>query len=458
MRSGDTLEIVTSSPGPEGEGLAVHEGVTVHVPRAFPGERVQVRIAHVSRQHPRAHAELRVLLEPHPERRSSPCVHHFDPGGKPGTKFGAVACTGCALLSLAVPAQRALKQELLNNQFGLAVDRVVAAPEEFGYRWSSKRVVGGKPGALVLGSYMQGSHTLAPMHACRVDHPEIVLAAEELRRVADSLAIEPYDERSGSGDLRYAWFKTDGQQLLLTLVTAREDSRAASELPERLRRPIGIAWSLQPGPGNNLRGQPPVILRGAAELNFTLADTPLTVGPLGFLQPNPTVAALAYHDLVAGPSGEEPPTGELAFDLYAGPGVTTQLLRQHFSEVRACEAYPESAAQLGLPPERAEDFLERQQATGEPPSLVIANPPREGLGPRVCAALLQLAPQRLHIMSCGPAGLARDLAALASGYRMLGLRAYDTLPQTPHVELVAWLERHADVNAEPGTDPVPGDS
>jgi len=449
VRNGDTLEIEIAALGPEGEGLASHDGLTVHVPGAFPGERVQVRIAHMSRQHPRAHAELRQVLTPHPERRVSHCVHHRDPGNKPNS----IACTGCPLLSLAVTAQRTHKQELLASSFGLHVDHVVAAPEEFGYRWSSKRVVGGRPGALILGSYMRDSHKLVPMHACRVDHPEIVLAAEELRRVADSMAIEPYDERSGAGDLRYVWLKTDGHTTLLTLVTARTDSRAASELPERLRRPAGLAWSVQPGPGNNLRGQAPVILRGEASLNFSIADIPLTVGPLGFLQPNPTVAALAYHDLITGPTGE-PLTGELALDLYAGAGVTTQLLRNHFAEVRACEAYPESAAQLGLPPERAEDFLERQQTEGARPGLVIANPPREGLGPRVVAALQQIAPQRLHIMSCGPAGLARDLAALAGDYQLLGLRAYDTLPQTPHVELVAWLERRTTDRGEP----VPKDS
>ena len=36
----------------------------------------------------------------------------------------------------------------------------------------------------------------------------------------------------------------------------------------------------------------------------------------------------------------------LAFDLYAGAGVTTHALRQRYREVVACEAHPESAAQL----------------------------------------------------------------------------------------------------------------
>ena len=445
VRSGDTLELDldTLAPGGEGVGPYAHEPgpVAVHVPGGFPGERVRVRLTHVSRQQPRAHADLREVLQPHPGRRPSPCVHH-DPGAFVERK--QPLCTGCPLLSLTVADQRELKRQLLAREHGLQVDTVIAAPEELGYRWSSKRVVGGSAGQLILGSYVRGSHVLAAMHACQVDHPQIVLAAEELRRVADSLAIEPFAEKTATGDLRYAWFKTDGRDVLLTLVTAGADSRAARELPERLRRPAGIAWSVQPSAGNNLRGAAPQLLRGADQLAPELAEVPVTISPLGFLQPNPAVAALAYADLVREAHGV-PLSGALAFDLYAGAGVTTGLLRRTFAEVRACEAYPESAAAQGLPPETAEDFLRRQQDT---PALVIANPPREGLRPDVCASLLRLAPPRIHIMSCGPAGLARDLAALtapadpaAGKYKLVALRAYDTLPHTPHLELVAWLER-----------------
>ncbi len=441
VKSGDTRELDLDTLAPGGEGVGPHEGLAVHVPGGFPGEQVRVRLTHVSRQQPRAHAELRALLRAHPGRRPSPCVHH-DPGAFHDRK--QPLCTGCPLLSLAVADQREHKRQLLAREHGLQVDAVIAAPEEYGYRWSSKRVVGGTAGQLVLGSYVRGSHTLAAMHACQVDHPQIVLAAEELRRIADSLAIEPFDEQTRAGDLRYAWFKTDGRDVLLTLVTASEDSRAARELPERLRRPAGIAWSVQPGAGNNLRGAPPRLLRGADQLVSELAEVPVTIGPLGFLQPNPAVAALAYADLIRDPNGE-PLSGPLALDLYAGAGVTTQLLRRSFTEVRACEAYPESAAALGLTPETSEAFLRRQQDT---PTLVIANPPREGLRPDVCAGLLRLAAPRLHIMSCGPAGLARDLAQLTSPtgltptpYRLVALRAYDTLPHTPHLELIAWLER-----------------
>src|SRR5690606_27563315 len=158
----------------------------------------------------------------------------------------------------------------------------------------------------------------------------------------------------------------------------------------------------------------------------------------------PIVAAQAYRDLV-GPPPSEPEAGigrSLACDLYAGAGVTTKLLGQRFSQVVPCESYPESAAALGVEPETAEAFCRRWLAESQPtPELIVANPPRAGLGEAVCAGLLALAAERVHIMSCNPATLRADLDRLAPGYQRIGLRGYDTLPQTPHVELVAWLRR-----------------
>lgn len=434
MRAGDLVDLVITDLSPAGDGIgtlpeyapasddpSVPPAREVHVPGAFPGEVAGIRLLHVSRQHPRAHAELRQLRQPHPSRRDPPCPHHGLAG----------ACNGCPLLPLPVAIQRELKADLLARTHDLHVDRVVASPREFAYRWSSKRVLGGTPGRITLGSYTRGTHQVVAMDTCRVEHPVILAAADELRAAADALEIEP------DTDLRYAWFKTDGHDLLLTLVTRDHASRAARELPARLHRPVGIAWSVQPCHGNNLRGEPPVLLRGRGELRFGFEGVTVSVGPLGFLQPNPATAALAYHDLLRDEHGALL-TGARAFDLYAGAGITTALLRQNFKTVEASEAYSESAASLGIDPETTESFLQRPHTT---PDLVLANPPREGLGSDVCAALVHLAPPRINIMSCGPAGLARDLAALSARYHLAGLRAYDTLPHTPHIELVAWLVR-----------------
>jgi 23S rRNA (uracil1939-C5)-methyltransferase len=197
---------------------------------------------------------------------------------------------------------------------------------------------------------------------------------------------------------------------------------------------------VQSAASNSARGEAPELARGVSTLNTELMGETIEVGALGFLQPNPRTAELCYRALTEWPENAK---GALAFDLYAGSGVTTRALARSFANVVPCESYPESAQALGVPPETAENFLARVLADAERgvPELVVLNPPRKGLGPEVCARLRELGSPEVRIMSCGPEGLARDLKALDPDYELVSLRAFDTLPQTPHVELVAKLRR-----------------
>lgn len=421
MRAGDELELTLTALSPRGDGLADVDGRTVHVTGAFPGERIRARVDAVSRQHPRAFARLRELLAPHASRREPPCPRHASVDG---------ACTGCPLMALDVEAQRAEKVTRA-RALGLPIDGRARGGAALGYRMSAKRVVGGEAGRVVLGSYRRGTHRLADMRGCLVDHPRITDAADAIADAASAIGVVPFDGESG--DLRYVWLKTDGARVLATLITASDETRAEA-LAAALPASIAVAHSVQPSRGNALRGGAPRALRGAGSLTVTMAGVATEVGPLGFLQPNPAVAADAYRELT------RDARGALALDLYAGAGVTTALLRERFDEVIPCESYPESAAALGVAPEEVAPFLERLRDRAV--DLVVANPPRAGLGDAACEALVALGAPRLHVMSCDADTLARDLDALAGAYSVESLVAWDTLPQTPHLELVTRL-RHA---------------
>ena len=79
-------------------------------------------------------------------------------------------------------------------------------------------------------------------------------------------------------------------------------------------------------------------------------------------------------------------------------------------------------------------------ALGAPPDVVIADPPRAGLGTALTQALLRLRPRALVYVACDGAALGRDLkAAAGAGYRLAALRAFDLFPMTAHVECVALL-------------------
>ncbi len=74
--------------------------------------------------------------------------------------------------------------------------------------------------------------------------------------------------------------------------------------------------------------------------------------------------------------------------------------------------------------------------------VVVADPPRRGLGRALVDALCERAPDRVVLVACDPAALARDVGLFATrGYRLDRLRAFDAFPMTHHFECVALLVR-----------------
>jgi 23S rRNA (uracil1939-C5)-methyltransferase len=139
---------------------------------------------------------------------------------------------------------------------------------------------------------------------------------------------------------------------------------------------------------------------------------------------------------------------ESAVDLYAGVGLFSLPLAQRCRQVIAVEGSASAAADLRLNARRAGLSIDVQQAKVDDwistldvgPELLVADPPRAGLGKTVTQHLVRLRPRRIHIVACDPATLARDLAVLLnSGYRIDQMIVADLFPQTYHVETLVHL-------------------
>ena len=147
-------------------------------------------------------------------------------------------------------------------------------------------------------------------------------------------------------------------------------------------------------------------------------------------------------------------------DLYCGTGTLTLLMARDArqavgveSEPRAIEAAERNARRNGVGNARfvtgeARRVL-REWARGERgdpvrPDIVVVDPPRAGLHPRVVARVAELGPARVVYVSCNPATLARDLRDFSGlGYGLDSVIPFDMFPHTPHIECVARLERAA---------------
>ena len=80
--------------------------------------------------------------------------------------------------------------------------------------------------------------------------------------------------------------------------------------------------------------------------------------------------------------------------------------------------------------------------TGDRPDVVVLDPPRQGAGREVIEAVAALGAERIVLVACDPAALARDLGTLLhAGYELGSLSALDMFPHTHHFETIAVLDR-----------------
>jgi len=180
----------------------------------------------------------------------------------------------------------------------------------------------------------------------------------------------------------------------------------------------------------------------ARELAIQVGNRTLCIGPNTFFQNN-VYLLLPLLDDVAGCVG----AASRVADLYGGVGTIALHIAEHVQHVACVESVEESAAwatyntaangvaNVSVVHSDVLAFL-RDLPAGHF-DVIVADPPRAGLGPEVCRELLRLRPNRLVYVSCNALTQLDDARALAAGYHLTELRGYDMFPQTPHMEALA---------------------
>lgn len=77
------------------------------------------------------------------------------------------------------------------------------------------------------------------------------------------------------------------------------------------------------------------------------------------------------------------------------------------------------------------------------PHVIVTDPPRAGMHPRVIKQLLHIAPERIVYVSCNPATQARDIALLSEQYCLVTAQPVDMFPHTSHVENIVLLTKQS---------------
>jgi tRNA/tmRNA/rRNA uracil-C5-methylase (TrmA/RlmC/RlmD family) len=138
----------------------------------------------------------------------------------------------------------------------------------------------------------------------------------------------------------------------------------------------------------------------------------------------------------------------LLVDAYCGAGLFAKYLADLFESVIGIEENTNAIekARRSLQPHEqyiqgdVSDHLGEILASHDPErTTVLLDPPATGISARVIDHLLAGAPVEIIYVSCNPATLARDLAALSAAYTTEAVTPLDMFPQTAEIEVVAQL-------------------
>jgi tRNA/tmRNA/rRNA uracil-C5-methylase (TrmA/RlmC/RlmD family) len=417
----DPVEVAVDGFAHGGEGVGRIEGKVVLIAGALPGERVRVRI---TEDHPRwSRAALLDVLVASPDRVEPPCAY-------------VGSCGGCDLQHVRPDAARALKTRVVREQLarlgrlGGAADRLVedcrSAGPDLGYR-NHVQLHADPEGR--LGFHRAGSHDVVPIEHCIVADEQV---AQLRTLVGDGTGAREVSLRALGVD----------RAVVLT------PGAGALDVPEG---EMTVALRSE--------DRAPVVLRGAGLLHAEVAGIGLRVPLDAFFQVN-SAGAEALVELVLELAGDV--TARDVWDLYAGVGLLSLPLARAGAHVLAVESVRSAADAARLNAELAgldvtviDERVERVTARGAggdrslpAPELVVADPPRAGLGRRVVEDLVAMTPERIVLVACDVASLARDVRDLTElGYRLERAVPLDLFPMTHHVETVAAFRR--DTSAAP---------
>ncbi len=400
-------------------------GKAVFVPFVLPGEEVA---AELTEQKPGfARGRVENILQAS-ARRVGPHCPYFQ------------SCGGCHYQHANYEHQLEIKAAILKEnlrriaKLELELELHTHPSPPWNYRNRTRLKVCSAP-EFALGYHRFNSHDLFPIEQCPISSPLINRAIAAFWHAGRAGKIAP--------EINEVEFFANAEdtQLLVELYCS-SDSQHAAEWAESVRAILpeiaGAVVFRSAPPGGEPRQ---LSFSGAVELSYKTDQASYRVSVGAFFQVNRhLVATLAM--LVA--DGQ---TGETALDLYAGGGLFTTVLARSFAQVIAVESSQISHSDLAynspvnVKPVQAqvESYLKIAPLGVD---LVVADPPRGGLGERVVQAIAKLQAARMIYVSCDPATLARDLAGLLkAGYRVEQAHLLDLFPQTYHLESVFHLAR-----------------
>lgn len=447
MKIDDQFILDIKRMGINGEGIGFYNKLAVFVDGAIPGEGHDIVITKLEGK--MAFGKTVEIKSVSDARKNAECPYYD-------------TCGGCAVMHVdyekMLDYKRSILIEALNRYTRIdtkafEIRNTISSENIFGYRNKTQLPIKKIDGKTNVCMMKARSNELVSIDECLVQNPVINRLNKEILEIVDELGISPYLYKFNRGVLKYLVVRVNKKNEALVCFVCNEKNKKLIELAQRVIKLEGVV-SVYENFNTSLKqgvifGNETNHLAGEKFIVETLGKIKYQIYPTTFFQLN-TLQAEKMYDVVL--KACKLSRNERVLDAYCGVGSIGLYLAHMSKEVVGIEYNKESilAAKENAKFNKinnakfyqgdAAELLPKMIKDGESFDIVVADPPRTGLGDKFIDAILATEVKRLIYVSCNPATLAKNLEVLSQKYKVKSITPIDMFPQTPLVESVTVLE------------------
>lgn len=275
-----------------------------------------------------------------------------------------------------------------------------------------------------------------------------------IKEIAKAQELKFFDIKVNYGFMRHILIRTTtlGEVMLIVSFYKNDQekiNRFFDAVLEEFPQLTSVFYCINPKLNDYILDLDMINHHGKPFIEEKLGHVRFKIGPKSFFQTNSNQAKVLYDKVVefAGLTGNEN-----VYDLYTGIGSIALYVAKNcrqvvgieevedaikdakenaaMNEIENCVFYAGDVRKI-----LTDEFAEKHGK----PDLVITDPPRAGMHPKVVNMFLKLEAPKIVYVSCNPATQARDIQLLSEKYDLIKVQPVDMFPHTYHIESVALL-------------------
>lgn len=397
----------------QGRGIGKLNEKIIFIPFALPGEIVKVELTKVKKKY--CEGKITSFLKTSPERIVPICPYFCD-------------CGGCDLMHMDSSQQLLFKEQKIREIMTKfteveeqKIKQIVACENPLYYRNKvTFHVQNGK-----LGFYAKQSNQIIEIEKCYISTPKINKILEKLK----SLPLF---------NVNQIVVRTDDiidEIMILFYLKKEEDVHL---FVDKLKDDVTTIATICDGKEKIIYGNDTMI--------FELNQYQFQLSPTSFFQVNRMQCEKLYELVKQVTKGT---SEDVLLDLYCGTGTIGIYLAKTVKEVYGVEINSDAIKNANRNKElnsisniafECGDAKEVVKKLPIKPTIVVVDPPRQGLDLETIERLITWNVEKIIYVSCDPVTLARDINLLSKRYEINEIIPVDMFPNTNHVECVCVLK------------------